>query len=409
MKVKYLLIGILFLSACNGRLDEMRPHNMAEADNYLSSFNNIVNATSGLYGQFQSAAGGYTEVSLYHVAYHVLGEFRANNVIFNDAFLSWSTDYLRGPDAHFFLNSDQKSQSYAWSVWAKSHQLILGASRNIVAIDKLYANTVNPDEKLNLVRLKGENAFLRGLLIFNATNVFGRPFWDQPDKNLGIPLDVEATAQALERSSVRECFEQAIADFKTAAACLPDERSDRTFANKAASFGMLSRIYLYMGGMPESPVEDYNRMAVRYADSTFSMKNDVVEVLQGEELKDLYDNPKTNKEILFAFTPANFPSRIHNLVHNYYSWYGYESSASTSGYNCVISRDYEEIMDQEKDLRWTYFTEPSGRFNGRYNTKKYNGGKYEAFSGYYSFACPVVFIRAGEVILNRAEAYMKLG
>lgn len=150
-------------------------------------------------------------------------------------------------------------------------------------------------------------------------------------------------------------------------------------------------------------------MAVRYADSTFSMKNDVVEVLQGEELKDLYDNPKTNKEILFAFTPANFPSRIHNLVHNYYSWYGYESSASTSGYNCVISRDYEEIMDQEKDLRWTYFTEPSGRFNGRYNTKKYNGGKYEAFSGYYSFACPVVFIRAGEVILNRAEAYMKLG
>lgn len=25
MKVKYLLIGILFLSACNGRLDEMRP------------------------------------------------------------------------------------------------------------------------------------------------------------------------------------------------------------------------------------------------------------------------------------------------------------------------------------------------------------------------------------------------
>ena len=196
---------------------------------------------------------------------------------------------------------------------------------------------------------------------------------------------------------------------KTAAACLPDERSDRTFANKAASFGMLSRIYLYMGGMPESPVEDYNRIAVRYADSTFSMKNDVVEVLQGEELKDLYDNPKTNKEILFAFTPANFPSRIHNLVHNYYSWYGYESSASTSGYTCVISRDYEEIMDQEKDLRWTYFTEPSGRFNGRYNTKKYNGGKYEAFSGYYSFACPVVFIRAGEVILNRAEAYMKLG
>lgn len=52
MKKRYLLIGALFLFACNGRLDEMRPHNMAEADSYLGSFNNIVNATSGLYGQF---------------------------------------------------------------------------------------------------------------------------------------------------------------------------------------------------------------------------------------------------------------------------------------------------------------------------------------------------------------------
>ena len=52
MKKKYLIVGLLFLVACNGRLDEMRPHNMAEAESYLSSFNNIVNATSGLYGQF---------------------------------------------------------------------------------------------------------------------------------------------------------------------------------------------------------------------------------------------------------------------------------------------------------------------------------------------------------------------
>lgn len=129
----------------------------------------------------------------------------------------------------------------------ESQQLILGASRNIIAIDKLYGETVNPDEKRDLIRLKGENAFLRGLMIFNATNVFGRPFWDNPDVNLGIPLDVEATAEMLPRNTVRECFEQAVADFRLAASCLPDERSDRTFANKVASFGMLSRVYLYMG------------------------------------------------------------------------------------------------------------------------------------------------------------------
>ena len=108
MKNKYLIVGLLFLVACNGRLDEMRPHNMAEAESYLSSFNNIVNATSGLYGQFLRQAGGYSEGHHYHGTYHVLGEFRGNNVIFAEAFPAKngfmpSTDYLRAPDAHFFL------------------------------------------------------------------------------------------------------------------------------------------------------------------------------------------------------------------------------------------------------------------------------------------------------------------
>lgn len=408
MKKRYLLVGALFLFACNGRLDDMRPHNMAESESYLSSFNNIVNATSGLYSQFFRQAGGYTDMQAYPTTYHALGEFRGNNVVFNEGFQSWSLEYTCAPDAHFFLNSDQKNQSYAWPMWAKSQQLILGASRNIIAIDRLYNETLNPDEKINLIRLKGENSFLRGLMIFNATNVFGRPYWDKPEENLGIPLDVNATAQPLERSSVKACFQQAIDDFKTAAACLPDEVSDRTFANKAASYGILSRIYLYMGGLPESPDNVYNQLAVDYADSTFSLQNDVVDLLRGAQLEGLYDNAKTNKEILFAFNIANFPSKANNLVHNFYSWAGYESEASNSSYSCIISRDYENIMDQSQDLRWAYFTEPSLRHNGRYCTTKYNGGKYMPWGDYCNFACPVVFIRAGEVVLNRAEAYAKL-
>ena len=36
-------------------------------------------------------------------------------------------------------------------------------------------------------------------------------------------------------------------------------------------------------------------------------------------------------------------------------------------------------------------------------------GKYYSFADYASFICPTIFIRAGEVVLNRAEAYAKLG
>lgn len=394
--MKYLFIGILFLTGCNGRLDEMRPHNQAEAETYLSSFNNILAATSGLY---QFSGSGYSNTTWYHVSYHVLGEFRGNSMVFQEPFDSWATDYLRGPDAHFFLNSDQKERSHAWSLWAQTHQFILGASKNIIAIDRLLAEMLNPDPDLknNLIRLKGENAFLRGLVIFNATNVFGRPYWDQPDVNLGIPLDTNATATYLKRSSIKDCFEQIVSDFKTAAACLPEEDFNRTFANKAAAYGMLSRVYLYMGGLPDAPDDAYNRLAARYADSTFNLEG--IEILEGEALKDLYDHPETNKEILFAFSSANFPGKLHNLLHDYYG-----TGAWGSNYNCVISHDYEKLME-ENDLRWIYFTEASGLFEGRYRTKKYDGGFY---SGRY-YACPVIYIRAGEVLLNRAEAYVKVG
>ena len=79
MKKRYLLIGALFLFACNGRLDEMRPHNMAEADSYLGSFNNIVNATSGLYGQFLMQAGGYSEAHHYHGSWVNFGEIMSSS------------------------------------------------------------------------------------------------------------------------------------------------------------------------------------------------------------------------------------------------------------------------------------------------------------------------------------------
>lgn len=411
MKKYAIIIGMFLLGACDARLDDMHPHNMSDAETYLNSVKNIINATSGLYGQFLDASsGGFSDMYNYYGSYHALSEFRGNNVVFNEAVSGTSGNALRCPDAHFFLNSDQKTDSYAWPIWAKTHYVILGTSQNIIAIDKLYAETVDLEAKEQLIRLKGENYFLRGLMIFNATNIFGRPYWDEPENNLGIPLDINAEAEELPRSTVKACFEQAIDDFKQAAACLPDEAaSDRTYANKPAAYAMISKVYLYMGGRMDMPNNEFNQLAVNYADSVFNMTNDIVELLRGEDFKNLYENPKTNPEILFAFYTGNFPSTIGSIIHNFYSWSGRESQASTYEYPCVISKDYENIMDKEHDLRWVYFTEPSERHTGRYCTTKYNGGKTETSTNYYTFVAPCVFIRLGEVYLNRAEANVKLG
>lgn len=142
----------------------------------------------------------------------------------------------------------------------------------------------------------------------------------------------------------------------------------------------------------------------------FEVQNDVVDILRGDEYKDLYlKDPKSNPEVLFAFNPANFPSDSPSYLHSYYSWSGFVYSKEEFPCPAVISKDYEKIMDKEKDLRWKYFTTPSIRHQGRYTTTKYDGGEFELFPGFVDFECPTIFIRTGEVILNRAEAYAKSG
>jgi hypothetical protein len=412
---KIIITGttILSLLACESRLDEMRPHNKAEEVSYLGTFNNILNATAGLYAQFLWQTGGFTDTYNYNVAYHVTSEFRGNNVVFNSPFLEPAELNLWCPDAHFFLHSDQKKQSLAWTLWANTNRVAWSAAKNLLAIDKLLvAGVIDEGTRQKLTRLKGENLFLRGLVYFNAVNAFARPFWDDPDTNLGLPLDTLGTGECLPRASARQTFEQVIADFSGAAGLLPDEHSDRTYANRAAAFGMLSRVYLYMGGTPDDPDDHFNTLAARYADSTFSLQEDVVEILKGEKVKGVFENPKENRELLFSFFPGNCQTPfLANVIHDYYSWSGFEFSAADTPHSCVISNDYEAIMDTVNDLRWRLWTEPSAYHVGRRSTAKYNGERVDIFDGYgyYFFHAPLVFLRAGEVILNRAEALAKLG
>ena len=414
MKKKIYLVWAVcctMLASCDNQLDKMGPHNQSDAETFLEDFQNVVNATSGVYSQLYVRGGGFQDLETYTLAMHTLGEMRGNNVIFAEAFAIGMDDELvfRYPDAHFFLNSDRKRESMAWPVWAKTHQLILSTSQIIKAIDKLYPQTLNPDQKEKLLQLKGDNLFLRGLAIFNGVNCFGRPYWDEPEKNLGVPLDVKGEGDLLPRSSVKACFEQALADFKGAAHCFPEKASfDRTYANRAAAYGMVSKVYLYMGGLPESPDRENNRLAALYADSVFMQPG--VQLYTGEDFKQLYlTDAHVNKEFLFAFSTSNFTGQMSNPIRELYNWTGIESQQSTAIYEIVVSRDFEKLMDKTKDVRWTSFVTPSGRHSGRFTTCKYDGGKMYASADKAYFQAPDIFIRAGEVALNRAEAYAKMG
>lgn len=414
MKKKIYLIWTVccaMLASCDSQLDKMGPHNQPDADTYLEDFDNVVKATSGVYSQFYMQGGGFQDLAPYDLAMHTLGELRGNNVILAEAFTPKMDDELvfRYSDAHFFINTDRKRESMAWPVWAKTHQIVLSASQIIKALDKLYPQTLNPEQKEKLLQLKGDNLFIRGLAIFNGVNCFGRPYWDEPEKNLGIPLDVNGSGNLLPRSSVKAGFEQALADFKAAVRYLPENGTfDRTYANRAAAYGMISKVYLYMGGLPESPDRENNRLAALYADSVFMQPG--VELCTGTDFEQLYlSDARVNKEFLFAFSPANFAGNIGNPIRKLYNWTGIESQKNTAIYEVVVSRDFEKLMDKEKDIRWKFFVTASERHPGRFTTCKYDGGKQYSYGDNAYFQAPDILIRAGEVALNRAEAYAKMG
>jgi hypothetical protein len=230
-----------------------------------------------------------------------------------------------------------------------------------------------------------------------------------------MPLDTLGTGNLLPRATTRQTFERVARDFLDAASLLPDEAADHTFANRAAAFGLLSRVYLYMGGTHEAPDARYNALAIAYADSTFSLRADRIALLRGDAARELFDNPRRNSELLFSFLLGanyNTPVNVGNIIHSYYSW-NFTLEAEDVAHPCVISKDYEKIMDKDNDLRWIYWTEKPRytSYAGRYTTTKYNGSPTDIIPGlgYYTFDAPLVFVRAGEVVLNRAEARAKTG
>lgn len=133
---------------------------------------------------FYGKVGGFNFDYIYEVVYHTLGEFRGNNVVFAEPFEGTSDISLGAPDAHFYLYSDQKEQSFAWPMWIKMNQIVIGASKNIEAIKLLETEPTEQSRLDELKQLKGENYFIRGLLFFHAVNAFRTTILEQSLKKI---------------------------------------------------------------------------------------------------------------------------------------------------------------------------------------------------------------------------------
>lgn len=431
--------------------------------------------------------GAYAQLKAWSDPMHRLGEYAGDNMMIRgsstDAFYEFIT-YSRTPNNYRLQN-----------FWDYGYKAVAQASNTINMVAEGQSEEI--DSKL------GECYYIRGMMYFYLTRAFSRPYYQAPDKNLGVPI-VNGTPEDMvnlqlpDRSTVAQCYQQAIGDLRKAEQMLTTNNGP-AYASKGAAQAMLSRIYLYMSGTYENPNTQYADSAAYYAsevinsgtysllprnefmvyntivpennsESIFVVKRVATEfsgydhyygiggmyaVIGGMGWGEMYASAKyidllnetgrndwrpDKKNIVDA--RANFiePQYVTDASGNYTEVFRfiknvYDQSGAQTNYNYVqatLNRNGSQLTCTETidGKETTYALTPVNEEQEIYSIKYSDGNTYQGVIDYqmslnrvypmfYIVKCsregedshlhsPIIS-RLGEVYLNRAEAYAKLG
>ena len=231
--------------------------------------------------------GMYAQLKAWSDPMHRMGEYAGDNIMIRGS----STDAF-----YEFISYARTPNNYRLTqFWDSGYKAIAQASNLIDMIDE--GQSAEIDNKI------GESYYVRGMMYFYLTRAFGRPYYQNPQTNLGVPI-VNGTPDDVlnmnldDRATVEESYEQAISDLKKAETLMTLEKED-IYATKEAAQAMLSRIYLYMSGTYEAPNTTYAQMAVDYADKVINSGK--YSLLPREQFMK-YNTfiPENNPETIFA-------------------------------------------------------------------------------------------------------------
>ena len=248
--------------------------------------------------------GVYAQLKTWSDPMHRCGEYAGDNMMIRgsstDAFFEFIS-YSRTPNNYRLQN-----------FWDYGYKGIAQAS-NII-------NMIEEGQSAEIDNQLGECYYVRGMLYFYFVRAYGRPYYQAPDKNLGVPI-VNGTPENVmgdlfleDRATVHETYEQAINDLKKAEQLMTIDKG-AAYASKAAAQAMLSRVYLYMSGTYEKPNTQYAQMAVEYADKVINSGN--YSLLSREDfMKYNTFTPENNAESIFVV------KRVASEFSGYDHYYG---------------------------------------------------------------------------------------
>lgn len=277
--------------------------------------------------------GVYAQLKAWSDPMHRCGEYAGDNIMIRGA----STD----PFFEFITFSRTPNNDRLQSFWDNSYKAIAQAS-NII---EMLGSSTDREVKEKI----GECYFVRGLLYFYLVRAFGRPYYQAPETNLGVPVVTQIPKNVLgdfslpDRMTVEKTYEQAIADLKKAEELLPSASAQPFRGSKEAAQALLSRVYLYMSGTYDQPNVAYAKLAVEYATKVISSGKYAL-LPRDEFMKYNTILPENNKESIFVI--RRLASEFSGYDH-YYGVGGMYANIGGMGWGeMYASAKYLALLDE---------------------------------------------------------------
>lgn len=336
-----LVLILMTLVSCKKYLDE-KPRQDLAIPTTLSDLQAVMNNP-----QLNSSSPGYLEL--------VADNFYLTTATWNGAEVEERTNYVWDKNA---ITAD----AYTWN---EAYAVIYNAN---FVLDYLPNISFDKSEQALYNNVNGTAHFWRAFMFHQLSQLFSKPYSESADTDAGIILRLtSAIGVASKRSTVKEAYDQIIADLKIAASSLPVNSPSTMRPNKAAAYGELARVYLSM--------RDYTNAGL-YADTCLKLYNTLLDYNTISILPGFEKNP----EILL------------------FSYEGRLTTVMNSPSNCNIDTTLYKLYGNG-DLRKTVFFTTTGnnsRWKGSYAN---NFNIYSIFDG----------IATDEIYLIRAECYAKEG
>ncbi|TRX32990.1 RagB/SusD family nutrient uptake outer membrane protein [Flavobacterium sp. ZT3R18] len=275
------------------------------------------------------------------------------------------------PTLDFYTNSLLPSNTAVLDFWSTTYNQIYEAN---AVIEGVQASTALTPEDKN--RLKGEAFFIRALLHFYLTNLFGDiPYITTTDYK---------TNSSVSRMPTDEVYEHIIADLEASTNLLSAEypNSDRIRPNKYVPKALLARVFLYKGKWAEA------------ANAASAVLNNTSLYVFGNDIDTVF--LKESKETIWQLMPATAGKNTDEA--NTFIFFSGPPPL------VALSEDLVNSFDSN-DLRKTHWigevTDGTNTWHHPYKYKEFN---FTASSVEYS-----IVLRLAEQYLIRAEARAQQG